>query len=200
MAVSLPHILLALIADRPASGYALKKRIDTEIAPLWSAELSQIYPTLARLQRAGFLSGRAMGPGRGPGSYRLAATRAGRRELVRWLSEPPRPPTLHDEALARAVVASAYAEERGEIVRLYERMLADEQARLRGKNAAGPLAAAARDAALAHVEGLRRWARARQGKNDRSAPPAGPPPRSRSRKRPADGEARSRKGPRPSGG
>jgi DNA-binding PadR family transcriptional regulator len=159
--VSLPHVLLALLADEAATGYALKKRIDAELSPLWSAELSQIYPVLENLSRADFLSGRVVGPARGPGSVRLRPTAAGRRELARWLAESPAPPTLRDESLVRAVLLFAFGDPGGNGVHAYERTLAEEQARLRREPPAGSLPKAARDAALATVEALRRWARGR---------------------------------------
>ncbi|HKB69414.1 MAG TPA: PadR family transcriptional regulator [Thermoanaerobaculia bacterium] len=162
--MSLNHILLALVADRPSSGYALKRRIDTELAPLWTAELSQIYPALGRLQRAGFLSGRVIGPSAGPASYRYRVTVAGRRELARWIAEPPRIPSFRDETLSRLAIGRALGKGAPEALAAYERMLADEAARLRRRMDAGALGRIARDAALARLDGLRRWARAAEPK------------------------------------
>jgi DNA-binding PadR family transcriptional regulator len=159
--VSLAPILLALIAAESSSGYRLKRRIDDELSPLWSAELSQIYPALDRLRRAGYVSERAVGPSRGPASRRYRATAAGRRELERWIAEPPRAPTLRDETLARLVLAAAIGNRDPAAMAAYDRALGEEVARLRRRTGT-PLAQAARDAALARLEGLRRWARARE--------------------------------------
>jgi DNA-binding PadR family transcriptional regulator len=173
--VSLAPILLALIAAEPSSGYQLKRRIDDELSPLWTAELSQIYPALDRLLRAGYVSGRTLGPSRGPASRRYRATAAGRRELARWIAEPPRPPTLRDETLARLVLSSAAIGKRDPAaMAAYDRTLGEEVALLR-RRAGTPLAQAARDAALACLEGLRRWTRARE----RRATGESPPPKSR---------------------
>jgi len=160
--VSLPHILLALLADRPDSGYALKKRIDDELSPLWNAELSQIYPVLGRLERAGFVSGKVVGPDRGPGSFRLRPTASGRRELARWLAESPSPPALRDESLVRAVLVAAFGGPGGSLDSAYEQTLGEAVGQLRRKSPAGPLSTSARDAALGCLEGLRRWARGRE--------------------------------------
>jgi len=159
--VSLAPILLALIAAEPSSGYRLKRRIDDELSPLWTAELSQIYPALERLRRAGYVSGRIVGPSRGPASRRYRATASGRRELARWIAEPPRPPALRDETLARLVLAAAIGRRDSAAMAAYDRTLGEEAARLRGRTGT-PLAQAARDAALARLDGLRRWARARE--------------------------------------
>jgi DNA-binding PadR family transcriptional regulator len=184
--VSLAPILLALIAAAPSSGYHLKRRIDDELSPLWTAELSQIYPALERLRRAGYVVGRVLGPSRGPASFRYRATAAGRRELARWIAEPPRPPSLRDETLARLVLAAAIGKRDPGAMAAYDRTLAEEASRLRRRSGT-PLAHAARDAALARLEGLRRWARAREGPaaGPGASPPRGSPrPGSRHRRSP----------------
>src|ERR1700740_1459020 len=52
--VSLEHILLGLLRQ-PASGYDLKAVLDHGIGHFWGAELSQIYPSLRRLEKRGLL-------------------------------------------------------------------------------------------------------------------------------------------------
>jgi DNA-binding PadR family transcriptional regulator len=188
--VSLVPILLALIADEPSSGYRLKRRIDDEISPLWTAELSQIYPALERLRRAGYVSGRVVGPSGGPASYRYRVTVSGRRELARWIAEPPRAPSLRDETLARLVLAGALGLPDPDAMAAYDRVLGEEASRLR-RRTGSPLAQASRDAALARLEGIRRWARAGESGRTRgpgvaaSAPtPARLSPRRGRRRRP----------------
>ena len=168
--MSLVPILLALINDEPSSGYALKRRIDDELSPLWTAELSQIYPALERLRRAGYVSGRVVGPSRGPASYRYRVTASGRRELARWIAEPPRPPSLRDETLARLVIAAALGKRDRVAFAAYDRAVAEEASRLR-RRTGPPLAQAARDAALARLDGIRRWARAQETRLPGAAAP-----------------------------
>jgi PadR family transcriptional regulator AphA len=55
--MSLDPILLGLLRE-PASGYDLKALLDHGIGHFWAAELSQIYPTLKRLEKDGFLTSR----------------------------------------------------------------------------------------------------------------------------------------------
>jgi DNA-binding PadR family transcriptional regulator len=196
--VSLVPILLALIADEPSSGYGLKRRIDDELSPLWTAELSQIYPALERLRRAGYVSGRVVGPSRGPASYRYRVTAAGRRELARWIAEPPRAPSLRDETLARLVLAGALGFPDPDALAAYDRALAEEASRLR-RRTGSPLAQASRDAALARLEGIRRWARARESGPSRgrgvATSPSSParPPSPRGRRRGSRGPVRKTK-------
>ncbi|HKW51009.1 MAG TPA: PadR family transcriptional regulator, partial [Candidatus Eisenbacteria bacterium] len=64
--MSLEFILLGLLR-RPASGYDLKKFFDEGIGYFWAAELSQIYPTLKRLEKRGWVRGRAAASKRGSG-------------------------------------------------------------------------------------------------------------------------------------
>ena len=52
--MSLDHILLGLLRE-PATGYDLGNAFSENVRHFWSAELSQIYPTLKRLEQRGML-------------------------------------------------------------------------------------------------------------------------------------------------
>jgi DNA-binding PadR family transcriptional regulator len=86
--VSLEHILLGMLRE-PASGYDLKKLFDERISYFWAAELSQIYPTLKRLERRRWVRSRRAESKRGPGRRIYDLTPAGRNELRAWLAGPP---------------------------------------------------------------------------------------------------------------
>jgi PadR family transcriptional regulator, phenolic acid-responsive transcriptional regulator len=86
--MSLDHILLGLLRE-PASGYDLKRVFDERISHFWAAELSQIYPTLRRLEERGLLRGRQVAARRGPGRRLYAITPEGRRALRAWLRGEP---------------------------------------------------------------------------------------------------------------
>jgi PadR family transcriptional regulator, regulatory protein AphA len=87
-AVSLEHILLGLLRE-PASGYDLKAVLDHGIGHFWAAELSQIYPSLKRLEKQGLLRSRRADSKRGPGRIVYEITAAGRKELAAWLRNEP---------------------------------------------------------------------------------------------------------------
>jgi DNA-binding PadR family transcriptional regulator len=160
--VSLEHVLLVLLADRPDSGYELKKRIDQELDPFWRAEFSQIYPSLAKLRRAGFASMKVLGPVRGPGRNRYRITPSGRKELERWWKEPVRPPDFRDESMLRLLAAECGAgPDFADALRDYDRALSDEIRRLRKKAVPTAIAEAVRQAALSRLEAARRWTRAK---------------------------------------
>ena len=86
--MSLDYILLGLLRQ-PASGYDLKAVFDQQIHYFWAAELSQIYPTLQRLEEQGRLRSRSAGSRRGPARRVYEITAAGRRALREWLEAPP---------------------------------------------------------------------------------------------------------------
>lgn len=86
--VSLDHILLGLLRQ-PASGYDLKAILDQGIGHFWAAELSQIYPTLKRLEKKRWLRSRPAPARRGPGRRVYEITPVGRRALREWLASGP---------------------------------------------------------------------------------------------------------------
>jgi DNA-binding PadR family transcriptional regulator len=158
--VSLPHVLLGLLWDEPSTGYDLARSLDREVAPLWRAEISQIYPALARLRRAGFVLLRVLGPRRGPRRNVYRITAAGRRELKRWISEPAPPPASKDEGLTRLAFADALPPpERRALLLRYERVVADEIRRLRAEVPARPSLSDGRRGAIERLEATRRWVR-----------------------------------------
>jgi PadR family transcriptional regulator, regulatory protein AphA len=97
-AMSLSHVLLGLLVDRPASGYDLLKRFDISLANVWPARQSQIYSELGRLAEGGLIKVASEGP-RGRKEY--AITDAGLSELRRWLTETTPRPTRRNEMLMR---------------------------------------------------------------------------------------------------
>ena len=86
--MSLDHILLGLLRE-PASGYDLRRAFSETVAHFWSAELSQIYPTLKRLEQRGLLRSRREPSSRGPDRRVYSLTSEGEAELHRWLRTDP---------------------------------------------------------------------------------------------------------------
>jgi PadR family transcriptional regulator PadR len=78
--------LLALIAEEPSYGYEMVDKLERRGLELVSE--GSIYPTLSRLQKAGFIEGYFVETGgSGPPRkyYRIAAS--GRKQLARWVEE-----------------------------------------------------------------------------------------------------------------
>jgi DNA-binding PadR family transcriptional regulator len=86
--MSLDHILLGLLRE-PATGYDLKNAFSETIRHFWSAELSQIYPTLKRLEQRRMLHSRVESSPKGPNRRVYTLTDEGRMELLRWLRGGP---------------------------------------------------------------------------------------------------------------
>ncbi len=81
--MSLKHVLLGSLSEKPLTGYDLKKVVDGAISHFWRAELSQIYPTLKQMQEQGLITCDVQTRNK---VYHI--TDAGRQELTRWLKEP----------------------------------------------------------------------------------------------------------------
>lgn len=81
--------LLALLARRPAHGYALKSWIDRHLDPFWRIDFGQLYRVLRRAVREGLaVRTRREASPRGPARIVYRLTADGRRRLEAWLAEP----------------------------------------------------------------------------------------------------------------
>ncbi|HST18663.1 MAG TPA: PadR family transcriptional regulator [Gaiellaceae bacterium] len=96
--------VLGLLAQRPRSGYDIKRAVDRTIRHFWAASYGQIYPELRRLEEAGWIEG-ADGS-RGGRSRRIyTITAEGRRRLRAWLGGRETRIELRDESLLRLFFA-----------------------------------------------------------------------------------------------
>lgn len=87
--MSLRHILLGML-DEPRSGYDLKKTFNESLRNFWNAELSQIYPQLGKMEKAGLLTSKRVASATGPPRRVYERTAKGHRELVAWLASGPK--------------------------------------------------------------------------------------------------------------
>lgn len=100
--MSLEHILLGMLHES-SSGYDIKREFSEGARHFWSAELSQIYPTLKRLESRGWLKSRMKPSAKGPPRRVYRRTAEGRRELLVWLREGPQMGTERFAYLAQLV-------------------------------------------------------------------------------------------------
>ena len=132
--MSLEHILLGLLRE-PASGYDLKAILDHGIGHFWAAELSQIYPTLKRLEKQGLLRSRRAASKRGPGRIVYETTATGRKELAAWLRNEPQFEDMRHTFLAQIYLMDELSD-LPHILNFLEQLHARWAARLEGlKNA-----------------------------------------------------------------
>ncbi|GAY14153.1 transcriptional regulator [Mycobacterium sp. shizuoka-1] len=96
--VSLRYAALGLLAQQPGSGYDLLKRFESSMANVWPATQSQLYGELNKLAGDGLIEVTDIGP-RGRKEYRVTDT--GRRDLVRWMTNPQDDPPYRSAELLR---------------------------------------------------------------------------------------------------
>lgn len=96
----LRHALLGMLAKHPMSGYDLTKLFDLSVGNAWSANHSQIYPELARLNDAGLIRQTGENGPRGRKTYELTA--AGLAEVRRWLTKTEPDRTTRSEITLRS--------------------------------------------------------------------------------------------------
>jgi PadR family transcriptional regulator AphA len=103
---STAYVILGMLHTEPRTGYEIKGAVDSSTRFFWAASYGQIYPELRRLSEAGLVKGEAdPRGGRKRTVYRL--TPAGRKELRRWLEQPPETFELRDEGLLKLFFSGA---------------------------------------------------------------------------------------------
>jgi molybdate-binding protein/DNA-binding PadR family transcriptional regulator len=83
------HALLGLLTRGERHGYDLKRTIDQEFAPFWRIDFAQLYRSLARMAREGWVKARVEPGQGGPDRKMYALTARGRKVFDAWLAEPP---------------------------------------------------------------------------------------------------------------
>lgn len=101
--------LLGMLSLRAMSGYELRQAIESSIGNFWSESFGQIYPTLKRLERDGFVSADEGGRA---GSKVYSLTESGRERLGRWLEVMPQPQVPRNELLLKLFFGNLLPPER----------------------------------------------------------------------------------------
>jgi DNA-binding PadR family transcriptional regulator len=158
--MSVRHALLALLSDGPRYGLQLRQEFEARTGEVWPLNVGQVYTTLQRLERDGFVEsdGDDDGPQKG---YRI--TGDGRAELLTWLQTPPaddQPP--RDELLIKVLVAVQVADvEVHDVIQVHRRHLIELMQRYTAMKADGAeddvALALVVDAELFRLEGAVRW-------------------------------------------
>jgi molybdate-binding protein/DNA-binding PadR family transcriptional regulator len=84
------HALLGLLARGARHGYELKRTVDAEFAPYWRIDFAQLYRSLAKMTRAGWVKARVEPGAGGPDRKVYTLTARGRQTFDAWLGEPAR--------------------------------------------------------------------------------------------------------------
>ncbi|MDX6296186.1 MAG: hypothetical protein QOI51_43 [Nocardioidaceae bacterium] len=102
--MSVKHALLALLSQGPKYGLQLRQEFEARTGEVWPLNVGQVYTTLQRLERDGFIESDDDGEEGPQKAFRI--TSAGQRELAEWLRTPPdlsSPP--RDELVIKVLVA-----------------------------------------------------------------------------------------------
>lgn len=82
------HALLGLLSRRPMYGYELKRAVEQDFTPFWRIDYAQLYRSLEKMRRAGWVRVRVESSPHGPDRKAYSITPRGRRELGVWLAQP----------------------------------------------------------------------------------------------------------------
>ena len=106
--MSVRHALLALLSEGPKYGLQLRHEFEERTGDVWPLNVGQVYTTLQRLERDGFIeSGGNEGAAEAGPQKAFRLTASGGTELDSWLRTPPdlsSPP--RDELVIKVLVAS----------------------------------------------------------------------------------------------
>ena len=104
--MSVTHTLLGLIEVQPRHGYDLKRAYDARFGHDRPLKAGQVYATVGRLVRDGFVAVTATGREGGPDRTTYAVTEQGVTDLDRWFAQPEGPGAyLQPELFAKVVLA-----------------------------------------------------------------------------------------------
>ena len=114
------YVVLGMIRQGAGSGYAIKRAVEISIRFFWTISQAQIYPSLARLEVAGLVTGKSEPLGRRR-RRTFTLTESGEAALREWLRrDEPIPFELRDIGLVKLFFADAL--DRSEAQRLLTAM------------------------------------------------------------------------------
>jgi len=103
----LPYILLGFLNYSPQTGYELKQLMDKSTGHFWTAKQSQIYTTLKKMERQGWMTSRVETQKARPDRIIYKITRSGQNALENWVSNPIRELDPHKNAVLVKLFFSA---------------------------------------------------------------------------------------------
>ncbi|HEX6685781.1 MAG TPA: PadR family transcriptional regulator [Candidatus Limnocylindrales bacterium] len=151
--------LLGLLGTGASYGYDLKSSYDRWFGLKKPLAFGQVYTTLARLIRSGWIVAAGGEAGAGPDRKRYEITSAGRARVVEWIFTPEVPSeNLQSNLFARTIIALLLSENADRLLDLQRARHMARMQELTGEKQGADLAAVlACDHALFHIEADLRW-------------------------------------------
>ncbi|MGO8683453.1 MAG: PadR family transcriptional regulator [Thermoleophilia bacterium] len=186
--MSVRHALLALLSEGPKYGLQLRQEFEARTGEVWPLNVGQVYTTLQRLERDGFVESDDSGKEGPQKGFRITAD--GEQELAAWLRIPPDlslPP--REELVIKVLVALLVpGVDVHEVIQTHRRYLVElmqQWTHLKEDESMLDLPfALVVDAELFRLDAVVRWLDAADGRLKRAVldpPPAGTTPRLRLR-------------------
>lgn len=114
---TLSYQVLGVLLRRPRSGYDIVKQLEN-IRPV---KTSQVYPTLARLEKIGLVESEEIKQTGRPNKRIYSVLETGEAALMGWIGTEPEPPVWRDDFLT--MLYSAWTKEPQEVLDMFERRL-----------------------------------------------------------------------------
>ena len=135
------YVVLGMVRLGARSGYEIKQAVELSIRFFWTISQAQIYPSLERLERAGFVAGRSE-PADRRRTRTYEITKAGEAALREWLlRREPMPFELRDVGLVKLFFADALdRDEASALLTAVRRRSEERVAALRGIEPAAEVA------------------------------------------------------------
>jgi DNA-binding PadR family transcriptional regulator len=176
--MSIRHSLLALLSEGPKYGLQLRQEFEASTGDVWPLNVGQVYTTLQRLERDGFVESDGVEADERQKKFRI--TESGSAELARWLRTPPdlsEPP--RDELVIKVLVASRLPDVNvHDVIQVHRRYLVQlmqQWTRLKEDESHFDIAfALAVDAELFRLDSVVRWLDSADGRLRRAAVDAPP--------------------------
>lgn len=102
--MALAHTILALLAQRPDSGYDISKRFDEGLSCYWKASQQQVYRELGKMKTQGWVAFERVPQDGKPDKKVYAITDEGWAELTRWYAEPTDRTQIREDLLVKVMI------------------------------------------------------------------------------------------------
>jgi DNA-binding PadR family transcriptional regulator len=99
--MSLAHVLLTSLLEKPSSGYDLARRFDKSMGFFWNATHQQIYRELKKMEQAGWISSQPAADAGKTKKRIYEVLNTGELELKQWVALAAEPYQLRQELMVR---------------------------------------------------------------------------------------------------